>query len=158
MQPRPEVNPIRRRCPEAGVTLIEMMIVLVIIGIVAALIVPNVIGRPDQARVTVAQTDLRSIAASLELYRLDNRRYPTTAQGLQALTERPSLPPLPPSWADGGYLPRLPVDPWGAPYLYRSPADKAGFELQSLGADGEEGGEGVDADIRYAPGGSAEAG
>ena len=137
----------RKRQPEAGVTLIEMMIVLVIIGIVAALIVPNVIGRPDQARVAVANADLRTIAASLEMYRLDNRTYPTTDQGLQALTAAPTLAPAPPNWVAGGYLPNVPTDPWGNPYVFRSPGTGAGFDLMSLGADGAEGGEGVDADI-----------
>lgn len=137
-----------RRQPDAGVTLIEMMIVLVIIGVVAAIVVPNVVGRPDQARATVAETDLRTIAASLEMYRLDNRSYPTTEQGLAALAAPPTLPPEPPNWVQGGYLRAVPTDPWGRPYVYLSPAREAGFELLSLGADGAEGGEGVDADVR----------
>lgn len=141
-----------KRQSEAGVTLIEMMIVLVIIGIVAALVVPNVVGRPDQARATVAGTDLRTIAASLELYRLDNRTYPTTEQGLSALAAAPTLPPAAPNWAKGGYLPTVPTDPWGRAYVYRSPVRDGGFELLSLGADGLEGGEGVDADIRHLSG------
>lgn len=136
-----------RRDRESGVTLIEMMVVLVIIAIIAAMIVPNVIGRPDQARVTVARTDLRAIAGSLELYRLDNQYYPTTAQGLEALARRPVTPPVPPNWADGGYLVQLPVDPWGNPYVYRSPGEMTAFDLWSLGADGKPDGEGVDADI-----------
>ena len=136
-----------RRQPDAGVTLIEMMVVLVIIGIVAALVVPNVIGRPDEARVAVARADLKTIAASLEMYRLDSRSYPTTEQGLQALTQKPSLQPVPLVWAEGGYLPQTPVDPWGKPYLYRSPATDAPYELMSLGSDGEPGGEGTDADV-----------
>ncbi len=138
-----------RRAPDAGVTLIEMMVVLVIIGIVAALVVPNVIGRPDEARVAVAGADLRSVAASLEMYRLDNRTYPTSEQGLAALTVRPSVAPIPPNWIEGGYLPTPPLDPWGNPYIYRSPAENAPYELISSGADGIAGGEGVDADIRY---------
>jgi general secretion pathway protein G len=137
----------RHRVADAGVTLIEMMVVLVIIGIVAALVVPNVIGRPDEARVAVARADLKTIAASLEMYRLDSRSYPTTEQGLSALTKKPTLPPVPPVWAAGGYLAQMPVDPWGQPYLYRSPADEAPYELLSLGSDGAPGGEGVDADI-----------
>ena len=139
----------RERDPESGVTLIEMMVVLVIIAIVAALIVPNVIGRPDEARVTVARTDIRTIASSLEMYRLDNRRYPTTTQGVEALVARPVSPPVPPNWASGGYLAQVPVDPWGNPYVYRSPGDGAPFDLVSLGADGQPGGEGVDADIAH---------
>lgn len=145
-------QPARRR-RDSGVTLIEMMVVLVIIGVVAAMIVPNVIGRPDQARVTAATTDLRTIAASLEIYRLDNRVYPSTAQGLAALTAPPTLPPLAVNWAAGGYLPSLPVDPWGNAYLYRSPGENnALYDLVSLGADGAVGGTGSNADIRHAPG------
>jgi general secretion pathway protein G len=142
--PRP-----RKRDSQSGVTLIEMMVVLVIIAIVAALIVPNVIGRPDEARVTVARTDIRTIASSLEMYRLDNRRYPSTAQGLEALVARPTAPPAPPNWASGGYLAQVPVDPWGNSYVYRSPGDGAPYELISLGADGQPGGEGVDADLSH---------
>jgi general secretion pathway protein G len=137
------------RLHDSGVTLIEMMVVLVIIAIVAALIVPNVIGRPDEARVTVARTDLRAIAASLEMYRLDNRIYPASNQGLEALVSRPVSPPAPPNWAAGGYLTQAPVDPWGNPYLYRVPGENgAAYDLLSLGADGQAGGEGMDADIR----------
>ncbi|MBC7477933.1 MAG: type II secretion system major pseudopilin GspG [Pseudorhodobacter sp.] len=138
-------RPMRRR--DSGVTLIEMMVVLVIIGIVAALIVPNVIGRPDEARAAVAKSDLRTIAASLEMYRLDARAYPTTAQGLKALTEKPTDAPVPQTWSAGGYLPTLPLDPWGKPYVYQSPADDAPYALTSLGADGLPGGDGVNADI-----------
>ena len=136
-----------RRDKQSGVTLIEMMVVLVIIAVVAAMIVPNVIGRPDEARVTVTQTDLRSIAGALELYRLDNRIYPTSAQGLNALVERPTVAPEPASWASGGYLTVMPQDPWGAEYVYRSPGQNGRFDLISLGADGQPGGEGVNADI-----------
>ncbi len=150
---RNTLNPKRnRRQAEAGVTLIEMMIVLVIIGIVAALIVPNVIGRPDEARVAVAKTDLRTIAASLEMYRLDNRRYPTAAQGLVALTQAPTEQPLPVNWADGGYLPNVPQDPWGNSYVYQLPGKAGPFDLISLGADGVADGDGVDRDIVYGAG------
>ena len=134
-----------RRDPEAGVTLIEMMVVLVMIAVVAALIVPNVIGRPDEARVAVAETDMRTVAGALQLYRLDNGRYPSTAQGLAALAERPVSPPMPRTWPDGGYLTEVPVDPWGTPYVYR--AEASTFDLVSLGADAAPGGEGVAADI-----------
>lgn len=137
------------RDPEAGVTLIEMMVVLVIIAVVAAMVVPNVIGRPDQARATVAQSDLQSIAGALEIYRLDNRTYPSTAQGLAALVNRPSVPPEPANWASGGYLSVMPKDPWGADYVYRFPGQGGRFELISLGADGQPGGDGVDADIAF---------
>ena len=125
------------------------MVVLVMISVVAALIVPNVIGRPDEARVAVAETDMRSIAGALQLYRLDNGTYPTTAQGLAALAERPLSPPIPRTWPQGGYLSTVPVDPWGMPYVYQS-ADGQ-FDLVSLGADGAPGGQGVSADIPLRP-------
>ena len=142
----------RARRRDSGVTLIEMMVVLVIIGIVAALVVPNVIGRPDEARVAVVRTDLRTIAASLEMYRLDNRVYPSSAQGLRALAERPTISPVPTNWTTGGYLPNVPPDPWGNPYIYMSPAESGPYLLVSLGADGAPGGDGVNADIQHGPG------
>ncbi|MDF1727658.1 MAG: type II secretion system major pseudopilin GspG [Sulfitobacter sp.] len=142
-------RPRHPRDGQAGVTLIEMMVVLVIIAVVAAMVVPNVIGRPDEARVTVAKTDLRSIAGALEIYRLDNRVYPSTAQGLSALVEPPTVPPQPVNWASGGYLSVMPQDPWGTPYVYRSPGENGLFDLMTLGADGEPGGEGVNADILH---------
>lgn len=143
------------RSGDSGVTLIEMMVVLVIIALVAALVVPNVIGRPDEARVTVAQTDIRAISSALELYRLDNRTYPTSAQGLEALARKPVIPPEPPNWVAGGYLTETPTDPWGNPYIYRAPGDTGAYDLISLGADGAVGGSGVDADLSSAgvPGG-----
>ncbi|CAM4098705.1 type II secretion system major pseudopilin GspG [Palleronia rufa] len=148
---RPEFQTVAprgsRRDPEAGVTLIEMMVVLVIIAVVAAMIVPNVIDRPDAARVTVAETDIRAISSALELYRLDNRTYPTTAQGLSALVERPVSAPVPQNWAAGGYLNEVPRDPWDTPYVYASPGRDAPFDLTSLGADGAPGGEGTAADL-----------
>ena len=147
LKTRPGNRAAPRRNGESGVTLIEMMVVLVIIGIVAALIVPNVIGRPDEARVAVVKSDIRTVAASLEMYRLDARSYPTTQQGLKALIEKPTETPVPESWAKGGYLPTLPTDPWGNPYIYQSPADGAAYVLTSLGADGVAGGDGVNADI-----------
>ncbi|MHA7875822.1 type II secretion system major pseudopilin GspG [Roseivivax sp.] len=140
-------RPRRRRDRQAGVTLIEMMVVLVIIAVVAAMIVPNVVGRPDEARVTVARTDLRSIESALELYRLDNRVYPTTSQGLAALVEPPTAPPVPENFPAEGYLDAMPEDPWGNDYSYRSPGQSRPFDLMSLGADGRPGGEDVNADI-----------
>lgn len=139
----------KRRDPEAGVTLIEMMVVLVIIAVVAAMVVPNVIGRPDQARATVAQSDLQSIAGALEIYRLDNRTYPSTAQGLAALVSPPTVPPEPINWASDGYLSAMPQDPWGADYVYRFPGENGRFDLISLGADGQPGGSGVNSDIVF---------
>ena len=135
-----------RRVPaaEAGMTLIEMIVVLAII----ALIVPNVIGRPDEARVTVASADVRSVAAALKMYRLDNGAYPTTEQGLEALVTKPTSGPPPRVWPQGGYLDEVPTDPWDRPYVYKSPAANGGFELMSLGRDGKPWGEGTDADIR----------
>ncbi|CAA9517484.1 MAG: General secretion pathway protein G [uncultured Sphingomonadaceae bacterium] len=139
----------RRRSPssEDGLTLVEMIVVLAIIALVAALIVPNVIGRPDEARATVAEADLRTVSAALRLYRLDNGDYPTTAQGLAALAEKPTTGPALRSWPEDGYLAEVPRDPWDRPYVYRSPGRAGGFDLFSLGKDGQPGGEGVDADI-----------
>ncbi len=133
--------------PEAGLTLIEMIVVLAIIALVAALIVPNVIGRPDEARVTVANTDIRTISAALKMYRLDNGDYPTTEQGLAALATKPSAPPVPRSWSAEGYLAQVPVDPWGNAYVYRMPGTAGAFDLISNGKDGKPGGEGLDADL-----------
>lgn len=139
----------QKRPADAGVTLIEMMVVLVIIAVVAAMVVPNVIGRPDEARVTVAETDIRSIAAALEMYRLDNRTYPTSEQGLAALVQRPTNAPVPQNWASDGYLTSTPADPWGTAYIYRSPGEAGAFDLISLGADAQAGGSGVNADIAH---------
>ncbi len=134
---------------EAGLTLIEMIVVLAIIALVAALIVPSVIGRPDQARVTVAQADMKSIGAALKIYRLDNGNYPTTEQGLAALAVRPTIAPVPTTYPADAYLPQAPTDPWGHPYVYRSPGSSSGgFDLSSLGRDGKPGGDGVDADLQ----------
>ncbi len=133
--------------PDAGLTLIEMIVVLAIIALVAALIVPSVIGRPDQARVTVASTDIRTIGAALKMYRLDNGNYPTTEQGLAALAHAPTSGPPAPNWNRDGYLPEVPTDPWGHAYVYRSPGSNGDFDLLSLGKDGKPGGDGLDADI-----------
>lgn len=133
---------------EAGLTLIEMIVVLAIIALIAALIVPNIIGRPDQARVTLAQTDQRTIAAALKMYRLDNGDYPSTAQGLAALAHRPTAGAIPANWSANGYLEDVPSDPWGRPYIYHAPAaNGAGYEIISLGKDGKPGGEGLDRDL-----------
>ncbi|WP_337250283.1 type II secretion system major pseudopilin GspG [Sphingomonas japonica] len=141
--------PTRKRADvpggEQGLTLVEMIVVLAIIALVAALIVPNVIGRPDEARVTVANTDIRTISAALKMYRLDNGSYPTTQQGLAALSQKPSTPPVPANWSSEGYLGDVPVDPWGNPYAYSS--DSNSFELKSLGKDGQPGGTELDADL-----------
>lgn len=135
---------------QGGFTLIEILVVVVIIGILGAVIVPNLLGRPDQARVTAAQSDLRNLSNALDIYRLDNFQYPSTDQGLEALVEEPSGFPEPKNYNPEGYIKNLPTDPWGSPYVYeRTPG---GFRLMSLGADGAEGGEGLNADIHYEDG------
>jgi len=129
-----------------GFTLIEIMVVVVILGILGALIVPNIIGRPDEARVTAARADLQQIGNALELYRLDNGSYPSNDQGLAALVEEPSGYPEPRKWSPDGYVKRLPEDPWGEPYLYYS--EDRTMDIYTFGADRKEGGEGIDADLR----------
>jgi general secretion pathway protein G len=128
-------------------TLIEVMVVVAILAVLAALIVPKVMSRPDEARVVAARQDIASLLQALKLYRLDNLRYPTTEQGLAALVTRPTLAPVPPNWKPGGYLERLPRDPWGHPYQYLSPGLRGEVDVFSFGADGAAGGEGFDADI-----------
>ncbi len=128
-----------------GFTLIELMVVLVIIGVLAALIVPNVLDRADDARVTAARTDISNLMQALKLYRLDNQRYPSSEQGLQALASKPGTEPVPPNWKP--YLDKLPNDPWGRPYQYANPGVKGEVDILSLGADGQPGGEGKNADI-----------
>ena len=128
-----------------GFTLIELMAVMVIIGVLAALIVPNVLERADDARVTAAKTDIANIVQQLKMYRLDNQRYPTAEQGLQALLTKPTSGPIPNNWKP--YLDKLPNDPWGRPYQYLSPGIKGEIDVMSFGADGQSGGEGKDADI-----------
>lgn len=135
------------RCGEAGFTLIEIMVVIVILGILATLIVPKIMDRPDEARRTKAVLDIQSIGQSLDLYRLDNHRYPTTEQGLNALVEKTTLEPAPARWRSGGYLGKLPMDPWNASYVYLSPGLHGDYDLVSFGSDGELGGEGKGADI-----------
>lgn len=137
-----------KRKRAAGFTLIEIMVVVVILGILAALIVPNIMDRPDMARVTRTRQDIRALQTALNLYRLDNYRYPTTDQGLEALVEQPAIEPLPPAYRKGGYLERMPKDAWGRPYLYLSPGLHGEVDITSLGADGQPGGEGVNADIQ----------
>ncbi|MDN4588867.1 type II secretion system protein GspG [Xenophilus aerolatus] len=130
---------------QRGFTLIELMVVLVIIGVLAALIVPNVIDRADDARTTAARTDVNNLMNALKMYRLDNQRYPTAEQGLQALVQRPTVGPAAPNWKP--YIDKLPNDPWGRPYQYMNPGIKGEIDVLSLGADGQAGGEGKNADI-----------
>jgi general secretion pathway protein G len=128
-----------------GFTLIELMVVLVIIGVLAALIVPNVLDRADDARVTAARTDVNNLMQALKLYRLDNQSYPAAEQGLQALIVKPSTGAAPLNWKP--YLDKLPNDPWGRPYQYLNPGLKGEVDVMSFGADGKTGGEGRNADI-----------
>lgn len=132
---------------QRGFTLIEVMVVVVILAILATMVVPRIMDRPDDARITKAKQDIRQLESALKLYRLDNMSYPTTDQGLDALVEKPSSGPEPKNWREGGYVEGLPRDPWGSPYQYLRPGQHGDFDLYSLGADGELGGEGVDADI-----------
>ena len=134
-----------RRSLKAGFTLIELMVVLVIIGVLAALIVPNVLDRADDARVMAARTDVNNLMQAIKLYKLDNQRTPTAEQGLQALIAKPTTGPIPPNWKP--YLEKLPNDPWGRPYQYLNPGIKGEVDVMSLGADGQPGGEGKDADL-----------
>ncbi|HOL37833.1 MAG: type II secretion system major pseudopilin GspG [Proteobacteria bacterium] len=136
-------HPLARRA--RGFTLIELMVVLVVIGILAALIVPNVIERADDARVTAARTDVNNLMQALKLYKLDNQTYPSAEQGLDALVHKPATAPIPPNWKP--YVDKLPTDPWGRPYQYLNPGIHGEVDVFSFGADGKPGGEGKDADI-----------
>jgi len=130
-------------------TLMELMVVLLVIGLLAGLVAPQIIGRVGDARVTTANAQIAMLGVALENYRLDNGQYPSTAQGLEALRSRPSTSPVPTNWR-GPYLKKsVPADPWGRPYIYRSPAreDSTGFELETLGRDGKRGGTGEDKDL-----------
>lgn len=130
-----------------GFTFIEIMVVVAILAILAALVVPRIMGRTDDAKRTAAKVQIRNIEGALQLYKLDNGVYPSTEQGLKALVEKPSVGVIPKKWKIGGYIPKLPEDPWGTPYKYLSPSQKGDYEIISLGTDGEPGGEGVNADI-----------
>jgi general secretion pathway protein G len=131
---------------QSGFTLIEIMVVVVILGILAAIVAPNVISRIDQAAVSRARQDIRAVESALKLYRLDNFKYPTTDQGLESLVNQPNDPNVR-NWRPGGYLERLPKDPWNNTYHYMSPGQRGEFDVFTYGADGQPGGEGIDADI-----------
>ena len=132
---------------QKGVTLIELMVVVLIIGILAVAVVPQIMGRADDAKVAAAKSDVATIMQQLKLYKLDNGFYPSTDQGLQALKVRPTTNPSPANWKQSGYLERLPNDPWGRPYQYLNPGLRGEIDVFSLGADGQPGGEGANADI-----------
>jgi general secretion pathway protein G len=138
--PLPALRRVRR-----GFTLIELIVVLVIIGVLGALIVPDLISRADDARVTAARTDVNNLMQALKLYKLDNQRYPSAEQGLQALRAKPTAGTIPPNWKP--YVEKLPSDPWGRPYEYLNPGLKGEIDVFSFGADGKPGGDGNDADI-----------
>ena len=139
-------HPIRQRRAR-GFTLIEIMVVVVIMGILASLVVPKLIARTGESKVAAAKVDIATVMQALKLYRLDNQRYPTTEQGLRALVEKPTTGPAANGWKAGGYLEKMPKDPWGNPYQFLSPGVKGEVDIISLGADGQSGGSGEDADI-----------
>ena len=130
-----------------GFTLIEVMVVVIILGILASIVIPKVMDRPDQARIIKAQQDIRTLESALKLYKLDNYTYPTTDQGLQALVSRPTIAPEPRGWKQNGYIDRIPKDPWEYDYLYLSPGSHGELDLYTQGADGQPGGEGPNSDI-----------
>jgi general secretion pathway protein G len=137
---------MQTRNTQSGFTLIEVMVVVVILGILAAVIVPKVIDKPDEARLVKVKADIQEIQSTLEVYKLDNYVYPTTDQGLQALVQKPSSDPSPPHWKQ--YLDQLPMDPWGHPYQYLNPGSHGmSVDIWSNGADGQPGGDGVNADV-----------
>lgn len=144
---KPNKYPAQHPLKQAGFTLIEIMVVVVIIGILASVVVPRIMDNPDKARVAKAKHDIRSLESALDIYRLDNYTYPTTDQGLESLVSQPTSSPEPANWKQGGYIKKLNNDPWGNPYLYLSPGEHGEIDIYSLGADAAPGGEGPNADI-----------
>ena len=132
---------------QKGFTLLELMVVVLIIGLLAALVVPRVVGRHEDAQIVKAKHDIRALSNALKMYKLDNYNYPSTDQGLDALVKQPSGEPAAKKWRKGGYVERVPKDPWGNPYQFLSPGEKQEFDIWSMGADGRGGGEGANADI-----------
>lgn len=138
---------MHKRYTQRGFTLIEIMVVMVILGLLVAIVAPNIMGRSEQAKITIAETQLKNIQSALDLYRLDNSHYPSTQQGLEALVSKPSGSPEPNNWNPDGYLKSVPEDPWGNQFQYVSPGTEGPYDLYSYGADGQEGGDGDAADI-----------
>ncbi|MYM90257.1 type II secretion system major pseudopilin GspG [Rugamonas sp. FT82W] len=138
---------VPRRAAARGFTLIEIMVVVVIMGVLAALVVPKLLSRTGESKVAAAKVDIATVMQALKLYKLDNQRYPTTEQGLQALLTKPTAGPAANGWKSGGYLEKMPKDPWGNPYQFLSPGIKGEVDVFSYGADGAPGGTGDDADI-----------
>ncbi|PSV89046.1 type II secretion system major pseudopilin GspG [Photobacterium iliopiscarium] len=132
---------------QRGFTLLEVMVVIVILGVLASLVVPNLLGNKEKADQQKAVTDISSLEQSLEMYKLDNSVFPTTDQGLEALVTKPSSSPEPRNYRDDGYIKRLPKDPWGYEYQYVMPGEHGAVDIFSLGADGQEGGDGINTDI-----------
>ena len=128
-----------KRYKRTGFTLVEILVVVVILGLLASLVIPNIIDSGDQAKRTAASVQIKAIEQALDMYRLHNGFYPTTEQGLEALVTKPSTNPQPKKYMDGGYMKKIPMDPWGNPFIYRSPGEKGIFDVISCGADGEEG-------------------
>lgn len=141
-------KPIRRARDAAGFTLIELMVVIVILGVLAGLVLPRIVDQPDKARVVKAKMQIESLGMALKQYKLDNGYYPSTEQGLRALREKPTIGRVPQNYPPKGYLDSLPKDPWGRDYVYLCPGEHGDFDLISLGADSQDGGEGVNADIK----------
>lgn len=142
---------IRRIRCKAGFTLIEVMVVIIILGLLAAIVMPRLVGQTDKARYEQAKIQMRILEDALKRYKLENGHFPTTGQGLQALVQKPSSPPVPRDWPEGGYLdkPEVPMDPWGNEFIYVSPGQHGpDYDIMSLGADGIEGGEGYDKDVQ----------
>ena len=139
----------KRLARQAGFTLLELMVVIVILGVLASMVVPNLMGNKEKADAQKATSDIVALEGSLDMYKLDNHRYPTTEQGLQALVTKPEIAPIPNGYRADGYIRRLPQDPWGKPYLYRVPGKKGDFDLLSYGRDGVPGGSGENADVTY---------